>query len=40
METIGINCDEVSRSGEALAVSELTIKFLAPLRVILTLCFL
>ncbi|CAA0267092.1 unnamed protein product [Arabidopsis thaliana] len=32
MESIGINCDEVSRSGEALAVSELTIKFLAPLR--------
>ncbi|CAE5959263.1 unnamed protein product [Arabidopsis arenosa] len=26
MESIGINCDEVSRSGEALAVSELTIK--------------
>ncbi|EFH70122.1 hypothetical protein ARALYDRAFT_891160 [Arabidopsis lyrata subsp. lyrata] len=32
MKSIGINCDEVSRSGEALAVSELTIKFLAPLR--------
>ncbi|CAE5959268.1 unnamed protein product [Arabidopsis arenosa] len=32
MESIGINCDEVSRSGEALAISEFTIKFLAPLR--------
>ncbi|XP_019097766.1 PREDICTED: acyl-acyl carrier protein thioesterase ATL1, chloroplastic-like [Camelina sativa] len=32
LESIGINCDKVSRSGEALAISELTIKFLAPLR--------
>ncbi|XP_006305642.2 acyl-acyl carrier protein thioesterase ATL1, chloroplastic [Capsella rubella] len=32
MESISINCDEVSRSGEALAISELTIKFIAPLR--------
>ncbi|KAH0857722.1 hypothetical protein HID58_085983 [Brassica napus] len=29
---IGVNCEEVSRSGEALAVSELTIKFISPLR--------
>lgn len=36
MESIGVNCEEVSRSGEALAVSELTIKFISPLRVILT----
>ncbi|KFK45116.1 hypothetical protein AALP_AA1G346400 [Arabis alpina] len=32
MESIGINCDEVSRSGQALAISELTIKFNLPLR--------
>ncbi|CAH2066117.1 unnamed protein product [Thlaspi arvense] len=32
LESIGINCDEVARSGEALAISELTMKFLAPLR--------
>ncbi|CAA7024340.1 unnamed protein product [Microthlaspi erraticum] len=32
LENIGINCDEVSSSGEAMAISELTIKFLAPLR--------
>ncbi|EOA38991.1 hypothetical protein CARUB_v10011518mg [Capsella rubella] len=32
MDNVGINCDEVSRSGEALAISELTIKFRAPLR--------
>ncbi|CAH2035227.1 unnamed protein product [Thlaspi arvense] len=32
LESIGINCEEVSRSGEALAISELKIKFLAPLR--------
>ncbi|KAG2325256.1 hypothetical protein Bca4012_039745 [Brassica carinata] len=32
MESIGVNCEEVSRSGEALAVSELTIKFISPLR--------
>ncbi|XP_010478924.1 PREDICTED: acyl-acyl carrier protein thioesterase ATL1, chloroplastic-like isoform X1 [Camelina sativa] len=31
MDSIGINCDEVSCSGEALAISELSIKFLAPL---------
>nr|VDD29901.1 unnamed protein product [Brassica oleracea] len=35
MESIGVNCEEVSRSGEALAVSELTIKFISPLRAIL-----
>ncbi|CAA7055763.1 unnamed protein product [Microthlaspi erraticum] len=32
MESIGVNCEEISRSGEALAISELNIKFLAPLR--------
>ncbi|KAF8080503.1 hypothetical protein N665_0937s0005 [Sinapis alba] len=32
LESIGINCDEVSRSGQALAISELAMKFLAPLR--------
>jgi acyl-CoA thioesterase FadM len=32
MDSIGINCNEVSRSGGALAIPELTIKFLAPLR--------
>ncbi|CAN6971530.1 unnamed protein product [Brassica rapa subsp. trilocularis] len=32
MESIGVNCEEVSRSGEALAVSDLTIKFISPLR--------
>ncbi|EOA37498.1 hypothetical protein CARUB_v10011667mg [Capsella rubella] len=32
LESIGISCEEIARSGEALAISELTIKFLAPLR--------
>jgi acyl-CoA thioesterase FadM len=39
MDSIGINCNEVSRSGGALAIPELTIKFLAPLRVIFLLSF-
>ncbi|VVA94301.1 unnamed protein product [Arabis nemorensis] len=32
LESIGVNCDEISRSGQALAIPELTIKFIAPLR--------
>ncbi|KAL0701164.1 hypothetical protein Bca4012_057286 [Brassica carinata] len=35
LESIGINCDEVARSGQALALSELAMKFLAPLRPVL-----
>ncbi|CAH2065788.1 unnamed protein product [Thlaspi arvense] len=32
LESIGINCNEISISGEAMAISELALKFIAPLR--------
>ncbi|KAF4365240.1 hypothetical protein F8388_017806 [Cannabis sativa] len=32
MERIGVSCDSIVRSGNALAISELSIKFLSPLR--------
>lgn len=33
MEKIGINIDTIAQTGNAVALSELTLKYIAPLRV-------
>ncbi|KAL0372630.1 UNVERIFIED_CONTAM: Acyl-acyl carrier protein thioesterase ATL3, chloroplastic [Sesamum calycinum] len=32
LERIGVNADEIARAGDALALTDLSLKFLAPLR--------